>query len=1542
MKRQIINLSIVASTLLTLSSTLIAQENLIQNGSFENYTAYNDHGSWKEVTFSNWNGNGEVWNSKIGQKATNGEHKIELDLRKEVDELSQSVTTVKDKKYKLSIDAYARRKGTSDFQILIDGEVVDTITPDRKWAEYSIYFIGTGGEQRISIKELDSQNNGLGAVLDNVQLYESKEMLLNGSFENFTINKDRGKWKLVNFDGWEGAGEAWNNRLGKRSTKGAYKIELDVGKEFNSLSQMVTTQNKIEYELSLDAYARRVNSSDFEIWVDDKKLETIKPTTEWKNYKVAFFGNGQAQKIQIKELASQSNGYGAVIDNVSMQPTGKMNNRSPLIEGEAQKSVNAYSLFSFQPIATDVDGDVLTFSIENKPDWAEFNTTTGLLSGTPTTVGLYSDINISVSDDNLTTTLEPFSIEVTSALDIAHKYGKATQGTNASYHYYEPASYAIDNNDSTINHTRGGKNGENWLQIELPSPTKISKIIIQHRNGNTYRLTNAKVYISDTPFVGTVDENNLVKTLEATNSEQVIEFSTPMSGTYLLIKGEQRSQDDRHLHLRKVEVYGDMPKAPTFTTSETSYLISGTTTEGEVVATVNAVDYQEDSLTYNIVGTVPFAIDAQGNIRVDGTLSGGTYSFEVEVSDGVNVTRQTMTIEVTSSDVIADVLASGDVVNTKVTQEELVQATLDEIEATRTFMQDAKVQIFNLNSDGTVKSDGTSLTSIDWTPTHDASVMLPTLGKNSAFLYTNAVEREGYTVYHKPMGTIGQKDNGRYVVFGSNPLRNGVNDEMNQVLENSMAWLTKRDDLKTAPFNVVIAHLDESYWFRDESATRTWLDTHYTNQVTYNSENSCDGVALSSCLDNNPDLLIISQVSNAEDNVTQISNSVNQALANGTPVLYVHHDGNQKLLGKALFSSVFDVTYSWDNYWKKLKLESYNPTLDLGILPERLASIKTMFTHFKNNDYAFDWTKCNDGKGNYGTKYDNCSEVVGLNSEFQEGANEVRKIINSLDNAKKDIFEESGYKFQKLLTLTADKFRQSVSYPMDKVTTDDNEFMKSYYADHAIYNYRKINPTQPNMGNFSGSDFSAITPTTRVVNMQSKRKFRATGAYALPGETVRVTRSDSSDLSVKVFINSLRSGATHQYQKNAYNRPKYLQTPHFEIKSGESIEITSPYGGPIQLEFSKNDLPVNITFENVGEHPFWASSADNASFTQKLDAGNYNWAEIATEGFTVHSKLDKMRQSVADTRWGGTAEGLANAVVKYTSNYPHVLAGFKGDGVDVVPEIHDWAEEKGLTIETIDIMKHMNADQATCGYGCSGNPYDAYWAFNPIGHGDIHEMGHSMQKMRFEGFPNHAATNTFSYYTKLRYFENTGEYGVCQKLPFKKVFDKVQASVNQTDPKAYLQKELWDNTNWPEPYVLKMNAMMHAQKLGKVQNGWHVLARVHILEREMRRAKKDWEARKASMGFSTYSLDEINNIRNNDWLTIAYSYASEVDLRDYFDMMGIPFSQKAHDQIASFGFDKAPKSLFVSTDTGYCQTDDYGTLFDRETLPMDGNTSYIY
>jgi hypothetical protein len=69
-------------------------------------------------------------------------------------------------------------------------------------------------------------------------------------------------------------------------------------------------------------------------------------------------------------------------------------------------------LYSFTPSASDADKDTLTFSIQNKPSWALFNTANGSLSGTPTAAAPYSNIVVSVSDGKTSTSLAAFSITI--------------------------------------------------------------------------------------------------------------------------------------------------------------------------------------------------------------------------------------------------------------------------------------------------------------------------------------------------------------------------------------------------------------------------------------------------------------------------------------------------------------------------------------------------------------------------------------------------------------------------------------------------------------------------------------------------------------------------------------------------------------------------------------------------------------------------------------------------------------------------------------------------------------------------------------------------------------------------------------------------------------------------------------------------------------------------------------------------------------------------------------------------------------------------
>ncbi|MCB1622127.1 MAG: hypothetical protein KDI44_15480, partial [Thiothrix sp.] len=134
---------------------------------------------------------------------------------------------------------------------------------------------------------------------------------------------------------------------------------------------------------------------------------------------------------------------------------------------------------------------------------------------------------------------------------------------------------------------------------------------------------------------------------------------------------------------------------------------------------------------------------------------------------------------------------------------------------------------------------------------------------------------------------------------------------------------------------------------------------------------------------------------------------------------------------------------------------------------------------------------------------------------------------------------------------------------------------------------------------------------------------------------------------------------------------------------------------------------------------------------------------------------------------------------------------------------------------------------------------------------------------------------------------------------------------------------------------MTLQMMMATQYHGKLTDGWHLLARLHILEREFSRARRteaDWAAAKAGLGMPDYTLAAAQAISNNDWLVVSISWASGLDFRDYLRMWGQPFSTVAAAQVAAFGYPAAERRFFISSPNGFCK----GEGFDGVNLPVDG------
>lgn len=111
------------------------------------------------------------------------------------------------------------------------------------------------------------------------------------------------------------------------------------------------------------------------------------------------------------------------IANVSSSPfsirvdAAPTTNSAPTLTGNPSTSISVGSGYSFLPVADDIDGDNLIFSIANRPVWANFSKSTGLLSGSPgaNNVGTTSNIVITVSDGTVSVASTAFSIRVDAA-----------------------------------------------------------------------------------------------------------------------------------------------------------------------------------------------------------------------------------------------------------------------------------------------------------------------------------------------------------------------------------------------------------------------------------------------------------------------------------------------------------------------------------------------------------------------------------------------------------------------------------------------------------------------------------------------------------------------------------------------------------------------------------------------------------------------------------------------------------------------------------------------------------------------------------------------------------------------------------------------------------------------------------------------------------------------------------------------------------------------------------------------------------------------
>ena len=154
-------------------------------------------------------------------------------------------------------------------------------------------------------------------------------------------------------------------------------------------------------------------------------------------------------------------------------------NTAPTIAGSPASATKSGEMYEFEPSASDADGDTLTFDIQNKPNWATFDSSTGRLYGQPTlaNLGVYDGIVVSVSDSTSSASLPAFSVTVTDTAlgSVTLSWVAPTQNSDGSP-LMDLAGYKI--------YYR--KNSGSFIQaVELDNPS-VTTYVVEQLSPATY------------------------------------------------------------------------------------------------------------------------------------------------------------------------------------------------------------------------------------------------------------------------------------------------------------------------------------------------------------------------------------------------------------------------------------------------------------------------------------------------------------------------------------------------------------------------------------------------------------------------------------------------------------------------------------------------------------------------------------------------------------------------------------------------------------------------------------------------------------------------------------------------------------------------------------------------------------------------------------------------------------------------------------------------------------------------------------------------
>ncbi|QSX37630.1 ImpA family metalloprotease [Shewanella sedimentimangrovi] len=875
------------------------------------------------------------------------------------------------------------------------------------------------------------------------------------------------------------------------------------------------------------------------------------------------------------------------------------------------------------------------------------------------------------------------------------------------------------------------------------------------------------------------------------------------------------------------------------------------------------------------------------------------------------------------------------------------------------------------------------ISSINWHPSHDSITFSSYLPGTTFTLLPLNVDGSGNPATGG-LVMVSDMEPQRMAAMAANMFSVDTSTGTDLLLKQLIHWLTRGQDQQDG-LSVVTAQVPskaDSWYFPHNEAIRSWLASNYPDSHSINEANVCDYQALGRCIDERkPDLILLSDIDRESLGHAGLAAALEKAKAAGIPLLLANYEREESAMLAPLYRQMGLATRG--NYWGNRHAANLSVDAIKAADPDLIA-VDTLLGNLRSGH--FDTALLSDCGGNF--LYCDSADFA---AAFKTGADWLRGAAKTLDHSDANPFDNVKLQLLQANLLLADKYRAAIDYPI--AWEEHQAWQQAMFADWLVSYARPNNPAQPDLGEFvtdrsnlaKGSNAGYALPVTeterRQIAVPYAGQWTTTGWYALPGQRITLTRHDNHDVSAEIKLNYHRSNTNRAFQQHVYRGPLELATQRLVLAPGQSLSFSSPYGGPIYLYLAGNaaEVSVDVTAEGIAHHPSildFSSQAQIDKFNQQIQTTELPHVDLRTDGAEQHLRRDRFLGAIGGNIPDVTA--LLRSIVDDHINSVYTLAGLKIQGktlaeslpADVRSACSNLLGANCLDagLNTRKIIQHANYDQnAHCGGGCSGNPWDASWEISPTGWGDNHELGHNLQTNRLNvqyaaaadtdnwpGYGSRAGENSnniFPYFVKWKshYVRDGSSDPITDgHMNHKDLFyafmsdaakltdgsgNRVVLAPNcqAMDSGADRYEAPWKSNayavhnGYRMAFYVQMVLRAHRMTLADgtvLENGFNLVTLLYQHSRIFGKYanQTDWDAHKDSLGFglfpysghAVYGGRTVAGIPGNDFMLVSLSKLTGIDWRSHFDLLGLRYSSLAAAQVAAnAGKGALPMGMYV-------------------------------